>query len=402
MTIVGIGSAPVIEVTPEEHDFGSIDIGCDDNLIVKISNAGDVDLIIDDLEFLSSIPVDFELFDQSTINNSLPITISPGDNIEIEIAYLPLDILDDNSYLEISSNDPMNPVTYSSQEGYGSYYDMVTDTHEQDGLLESDILFVIDNSGSMSRNQTSLANNFDSFINIFAASGVDYRIGFITTDNGGEFVNGAVITNSSADPVAEVNSVITSIGTHGSAMERGLYESYVATTSGGPADPAGTFMRSHAKFVTIYVSDEPDHSSYRSSFTPSDYSSHLLGLKSSPALISAHAVAGDYPSGCNSGGTYATFGEGYYDVVSDLSGRFVSICSTDWGAQMEELARDSIASNLFSLSQEPIEDSIQVDVNGVLATGWVYDPSTNSIAFSSDIPQDGDIVDIEYAVYGCN
>jgi hypothetical protein len=402
VTLMGIGSAPVIKITPEEHDFGKIDIGCEDYILVKILNLGDVDLIIDDVKFFSSVPVDFELYDQSYINNMLPITISPGASVEAGVWYIPLDTLDDNSYIEVSSNDPLNPMSYSSQEGQGTYYDIITDTHEQDGLLESDILFVIDNSGSMSRNQTSLANNFDSFINIFSASGVDYKIGFITTDNGDEFVNGTIITNSSTDPVAEVNSVINSIGTHGSAMERGLYESYVATTIGGPADTAGTFMRTDAKFVVIYISDEPDHSSSYSTFGTSDYSAHLLNLKGSPALVSAHAVAGDYPSGCSGGGTYATFGDGYYDVVSDLGGTFVSMCSTDWGTQLEELARASIASNLFTLSHEPIEGSIIVSVDGTASSTWLYDSSTNSIMFLSDIPEDGDMIDIEYAIYGCN
>jgi hypothetical protein len=401
VTISGAGSAPVIVIDPSQYSFGDIDIGCDSIVTVTISNIGDVDLEINDIEFLASLPVDFSLEDQTSINSSLPIIIAPGDNISADVSYRPLDLLDDNSYIEVSSNDPLSPVAYTTQEGYGKYYNIVTDSHEQDGMLESDILFVIDNSGSMGRNQTSLANNFDSFINIFSASGVDYRIGFITTDNGSEFVDGITVTNLSPDPVSEVNSIISSIGTHGSAMERGLYESYLATTSGGPADPYGTFMRSSAKFVVIYISDEPDHSSSYSTFTASDYSAHLNSLKGSSSLISAHAVAGDYPSGCTGGGTYATFGDGYYDVVSDLGGTFVSMCSTDWGTQLEELARDSIASNLFSLTQEPIYGSIYVEVNGAASTTWVYEPTTNSITFLSDIPEDGDIIDIEYAIYGC-
>ena len=49
-----------------------------------------------------------------------------------------------------------------------------------------DILFVIDNSGSMGEEQATLAANFESFINVLDRPLVDasYRIGVTTTDNG--------------------------------------------------------------------------------------------------------------------------------------------------------------------------------------------------------------------------
>lgn len=49
-----------------------------------------------------------------------------------------------------------------------------------------DILFVIDNSGSMAQEQANLAANFDSFIGVLEADDVkaNYRIGLTTTDNG--------------------------------------------------------------------------------------------------------------------------------------------------------------------------------------------------------------------------
>ncbi len=49
-----------------------------------------------------------------------------------------------------------------------------------------DILFVIDNSGSMGEEQRTLASNFESFIGVLERPGVEanYRIGVTTTDNG--------------------------------------------------------------------------------------------------------------------------------------------------------------------------------------------------------------------------
>ncbi|MBC7457098.1 MAG: hypothetical protein H7235_02385, partial [Bdellovibrionaceae bacterium] len=45
-----------------------------------------------------------------------------------------------------------------------------------------DVLFVVDNSGSMSSSQSNLAANFPSFINYFKTKGYDFRLAVTTTD----------------------------------------------------------------------------------------------------------------------------------------------------------------------------------------------------------------------------
>jgi hypothetical protein len=59
-----------------------------------------------------------------------------------------------------------------------------------------DILFVIDNSGSMADEQALLAKNFAAFINVLEAKDVDanYRIGITTTDSGNPRCNQAQTT----------------------------------------------------------------------------------------------------------------------------------------------------------------------------------------------------------------
>ena len=46
---------------------------------------------------------------------------------------------------------------------------------------EMDLLFVIDNSGSMGQEQTNLIANFPTFINVLDASGLNYRVAVTTT-----------------------------------------------------------------------------------------------------------------------------------------------------------------------------------------------------------------------------
>jgi hypothetical protein len=396
----GSGDAPVITVTPDYHDFGSVYLGCDETIPVEIGNAGNSNLILSDIEFFASLPVDFSMQAYEEALGPLPITIAPGDTVELSIDYIPLDDLDDSAYIEIASNDPSTPTAYSDQDGLGDYEDWVTDTFTQDGTVDVDILFVIDNSGSMGSNQTNLENNFDTFMNAFTAAGVSYQIALITTDSY-DFV-GDIITPSTPDPVVAFNTQVDSIGTRGSTQETGLWAAHQSTTVGDAAPSSTTgFFRTAARLVIVYVSDEPDHSSYRAaSMVPADYSASLLSLKSSPSLVAAHAIAGDYPSGCSSNGG-AQFGDGYYDVVNDLGGTFMSICASDWSTTMDTLARESIAMSEFPLSGAAIEDTITVTVDGVSSSDWVYTEATNAITFTA-APSDGSLIEVDYAVWGCN
>mgnify|MGYP003134668645 CR=1 FL=1 len=395
--IGGSGDAPVIKITPEYFDFSSIYIGCDEDLDVVIENVGNVNLEINDLEYFASLPVDFSLYDYESDYGQLPWVILPGDYINLKVNYMPLDSYDDSAYIEILSNDPLNSISVSSHDGLGDYESWNADYFKQEGKVAVDILFVIDNSGSMGSNQTNIKNNFDSFINAFNLAGVDYHIALVTTDEAA-FV-GDIITPLTSDPILEFNNQVDSIGTHGSPIEKGLYYSFMATYPGGdaaPGSPTG-FFRSSSRLVVVYVSDEGDFSSHSSTMTTSDYSSHLLSLKSSSDLVVAHAVAGDYPSGCTSNGG-AQFGSGYYDVVSDLGGTFMSICATDWSVTMDTLATDSMAIMSFPLSDTPIEETIEVWVDGVLSSAWTYSSSSNSITFTIAPPENSD-VDIRYATW---
>jgi hypothetical protein len=254
----------------------------------------------------------------------------------------------------------------------------------------------------MGANQTNIKNNFDTFMNAFSAAGVSYQIALITTDSS-SFV-GDIITNATPDPVTAFNDQIDSIGTRGSAHEKGLWYAYESTTTGDASSGSTTgFQRSSSRLVVVYVSDEEDWSHYgygsggSTTMTHSDYSNALLSLKSSSDLVVAHAIAGDYPSGCTSNGG-ATFGDGYYNVVNDLGGTFMSICATDWSVTMDTLARDSIAIRDFPLSHDPIESSIEIKVNGYVSTDWLYNELANSITMTSP-PPEGSSIDITYAVW---
>jgi len=398
----GSGDAPVITVDPDYYDFGTIYLGCDDTLEITVGNVGNADLVISDIEYFASLPVDFSFQDYETMYGMLPITIPSGDIITLNVDYLPLDLLDDSAYLEITSNDPATLSAYADHDALGDYEGWVTDTFTQDGEATVDILFVVDNSGSMSSNQTNLKNNFDDFMAVFVSAGVDYQVAIITTDQA-EFV-GDVITPLTVDPITEFGDQIDRVGYSGSAIEKGLWYAYESTTTGDASSSSSTgFLRESARLVIVYVSDEPDASTSLSygggstTMTPSDYFASLLSLKTSAQLVIAHGVAGDYPSGCSGNGS-AQFGDGYYDVVNDLGGTFMSICAEDWSVTMDTLARESMAQFSFSLTDNPIEDTIAVTVDSYVSTDWTYDSTLNAVVFNI-APADGAAIEVTYAIW---
>ena len=115
-------------------------------------------------------------------------------------------------------------------------------------------------------------------------------------------------------------------------------------------------------------------------------------------------MIGDPPSGCEiPPRTRASYGSGYWDIVDHYGGSWYSICASDWGVQLQNMANQMAGRSAYPLAEEdPIIDTIVVSVNGQVTTDWEYDTNTNSVRFPTDhIPEPGQTIDIDYAVWGC-
>ena len=389
--INGEGTAPVIDVTPQEYDFGNLYVGCDASHPLTITNVGNEDLIIDDIDVVEDHWA-YELREEQ--NGPLPWTLPMNEELEIGVFFIPLEDMPLQSQAYIDSNDPLNPREGVLHKGTGLYYDETMDVYEQPLQSYSDVLFVVDNSCSMADEQASLANNFSNFMQIFMKNDTDWRIAVITTDSG--IFRGDVITKKTPN-AADVFAQQVQAGTNGSGIEAGLAMAYRATdpSIGGQAAPGGSFMREDGNFVIIFVSDEPDQSGAQ----PIDYYNYFSSLKADPDDFIAHAIAGDMPSGC--GG--ATAGRGYYELTGYTGGTFLSICATDWGTHLETLAENSVTVlDQFDLTDYPVEETIEVSIDGVVtSTGWTYNATDNSVVFDEkSIPEGGSTIEIEYVIIG--
>ena len=388
--ITGEGLAPQIEVDPIAYDYGSPYVGCLESQITSIKNIGTTNLEVSRVTYSGTTDLSFEI--DISVYGEAPWIIYPGQQILGISDYEAYDEVYDIGYLTVESNDPLYPIVIASQEGDAIRGGTMVDSFLQEETEKADILFVIDNSGSMSSVQSTLATNASVFITTLYASGADFNIAIITTDDS-RFV-GPIMNNYTPNLITEFENQVA-VGVSGSPTEKGLLMAYQATNPGGDAEPGGAFMRTDSVLSIIFVSDEDDRStsSVSSHFVP-----HFLSLKSSPDKIRLHSVADD-PYGSDTCGDEAYR---YEEATSLTSGIFTSICTTDWATDLESIADGSLVSNLdFVLSEIPIEDSIEVVVNGTpVFTGWTYDSIQNAVVFTStDAPVPGETVDITYGYY---
>ena len=393
----GYGDAPKIEVDPKYVDYGDISIGCDNEYRVTIKNEGNLDLEIEDVVQMTTLPNDINI-DYGSLPPP-PWSLLQNEEIDLLIKYTPNDIGPDESIVRINSNDPVNESLEIVQEGNGDVEHWMIHEWVQEEEMIYDILWIIDNSGSMNTFQTRLSSNMSNFMSYINASGnVNFRMGFITTDR--YLLVSPYIDNNTSNVNNEAANIVDSIGISGSGTEKGLEKAALALEH---FTLTGEFLREDANLIMIFVSDEFDYSP----LATSDYINSYLSYKPIDK-IKAYAVIGDPPNGCStSNGAWnvnAHFGAEYYDVANWFGGQWYSICDYDWSTNMTNLAQDITVKSAFELEEpDPIVDTIEVYVNGQLVTsGWSYDASNNWIRFDeNNIPTGGQTIRIEYATYGC-
>jgi archaellum component FlaF (FlaF/FlaG flagellin family) len=295
-----------------------------------------------------------------------------------------------------------------------------------------DVLFVVDNSGSMSSSQASLAQNFPSFINFFKAKGYDFKIAVTTTDAyyGDQFVNQSCSLcnqeqtrfRSGTNPkiyeidkdTPNLESVFASnvnVGTAGSGDERAFSSFKAALNSSLNAG----FHRSDAYLSIVLVSDEEDFShddiNLNESYTQptlhtvASYKTYLetftAGVAGTDFSVSTISVL---DTACkNTLGSGRKIATRYMELADATSGTKNSLCSNF--DQVLNNISTTIASQIvatFHLSRTPVVSSIRVLIDGVLiaqdsAEGWSYDSATNSVSVhGSATPKSGAVVTINF------
>jgi hypothetical protein len=269
----------------------------------------------------------------------------------------------------------------------------------------ADLLFVVDNSGSMYEEQALLAQSFSTFINWIIGENVDFHIAVTTTDmmetgEQGAFVgNPKILRPETPDLVAAFQNNVN-VGDLGSWEEKGLDAARAALSEPNTAAENAGFLRDNANLYLVFVTDEEE----QSADSIHDFIDFFGQLKGDPDRVHYTAIAGPVPTGCQSLNGYADASLRYDELITTTGGLFGSICQEDFGVTLQELAFEVIAAaSEYHLTKLPIPSTIEVFVEGaaVPATDWVYHSATNSVEIMEpSIPNGGDTITITYEVEG--
>jgi hypothetical protein len=260
-----------------------------------------------------------------------------------------------------------------------------------------DIVWIVDNSGSMADEQTALATNFDSFIKEFILKDVDFKMAITTTDTSSDAKRGAIAGASDlklTSAIAKANEAqfisdfksIIKVGVNGSGNERGL-----DAAEGFLMKHKASFLRPDAYLAIVIISDEEDSSPK----APAEYADILKASKANAGLVKVYSVV---DTGKTNVGNNITTGYERYDAVSKLTAGVTANIRNDFDTVLTEMG-DSIIGLLdsFALGADPIAGTLKVYVNNQLSNDYVYNAATRSIKFNSNaLPPVGASIKVVY------
>ena len=88
---------------------------------------------------------------------------------------------------------------------------------------------------------------------------------------------------------------------------------------------------------------------------------------------------------------------GYLEAVNATGGTLLDICTPNWGAQMNQIAQQAVAGvRAYNLAGPTHVATIEVRVNGVPTTDFIYNPASWTVTVNSPAIGEGDVVEITY------
>ncbi len=300
-----------------------------------------------------------------------------------------------------------------------------------------DVLWVVDNSGSMETSQNSLASNFQSFIYRFNQQNYDFHMAVTTTEAWEKQFNssstkarikdgavlqktptriethsGVFVMDKNTPDMSNVFSTNIKQGTLGNGDER-AFESFKQTL----LDPWNVaFRRDDAFLAIIIVSDEEDFSG--SSLTAFEDTSKNYTVQSYVDFLNTYTNAAVNGKNYSVNTIYVPDDacktqlstDGFARKISsrlpqlaDLTGGVKASLCSNFGESLS-LISDSIVqlSSVFKLARAAQVDTIKVTVDGVsipqdATNGWTYDATDLTITFhGSAVPGANANIQIDY------
>lgn len=282
-----------------------------------------------------------------------------------------------------------------------------------------DILFVIDDSGSMSIHQSNLAANIDKFlVGLQANRFIDYHVGVISTSEeenswgsagsapGAGKLTGTTrfIDKNTVDGVRILKSNML-IGVSGSGTERMFSPVKLALTAPISTTHNAGFYRPDAFLAVVMITDAEDQSHVDYGWpsprdpslvlSPQAFYDFLVDLKkgNKKKVVSYGAIVplGTPSSACewdDYGMPHVRIDE-FFRISKGIS---YSLCDIDYGTKLANIGQDLVGriGRSILLDRRPNPDTIEVVYGTQILdrdarTGWSFDPEKNTVTFGRDV-----------------
>ncbi len=384
---------PDIAVEPSAVAFDPVAVGCTGTQPVTITNVGRGPLEVESTWI--------DILDESSEDYSVEVLeglVLPGESQTVLLQFAPSFVWDAAADVVVTSDDPDEPELRVPVVGASFDPTWTLDVFRQapDSI---DVLWVIDNSGSMWQERDRVTSEIERFFQWFVALDLDYHMGVVTTDVVNPLYAGQLVgtptyvTSDTPDPQGTLAAAIQVDGVE-MGDEAGLQAMEMALSEPLRSDANRGFYRHEAKLVVIFLTDENDQSDREADW----YISFLEGLKVDHDDVFVAAIVGDEEDGCrgecDGSPQEAKHGDKYIAVAEAFGGFEESICTCDLAPAMERMGFESTwYVRAFPLSQRPGSPSLlKVWVDGEEAGGWSYDPVPNAVVFDTAPPVGTEIV----------
>lgn len=270
---------------------------------------------------------------------------------------------------------------------YNQNYKLDSSTSET-YAVDVDILWVIDNSGSMGSYQQQVIDNSTTFIQQFTTSSrLQWKMGLISTDEIDPPYAGfsSPLDYQTLNPAQIFNSAVAMLGTLGSGEEKAF------TPTLGVLNRYTNFMRPGAYLIQIFVSDEYEQSYISTAQFLSNMKTKMGGD------LSKYIAYGVYSYGSND-----SWNNKYNEVVQQTNGKVYSLDSQDFGVLLADMGKDLVQKvttvyPIVLLDKRPIIGTIQVLYKGrilIPGTDWVYNATYNYVEIRNTSVLDNKVLDI--------
>ncbi len=428
----GESAVPMLLVDPPEIDFGTVRTDCEGAAhLVTVTNPGPLEGTVTGFD---AVGCEGEV---KVYGAALPAKVPPFGTLYLEVRFAPTEGGERSCQLELETDAPLKNWDNQKQAvipavGKAIDVDHHVDVFEQVPPAKVDVLFIVDDSGSMSDKQHMLKNELPKLVQIATGWGQDYQLAVTTTDveqtTGlrGRFKGFPPVAKTGDDPAVFAQNLI--VGITGSGDEKGLEAAWLALTGGnvmetditcvnapgqcpeyGPGlylwclegqcrGPNWGFLRDDAELVVIMVSDEEDSSPQSVAW----YVSHLAALKKpgSGVGVRIHSVV-ETLDGCFT--PWGSVGLRYIQAAEATGGHVASICADDFGAEFEAVAGKTFGLKDRFYPTYPVDPgSLVVRVDGQpCSEGWFWNESSGAVVFEEGgacFPDYGQNVELEYDV----